>query len=110
MTSVKIFSSFNSINRHCLVPIYLRITKQRRSKYPALGAHINPDDWNEKTEKLKLTTKNATIINSYLAQKKAEAIALEMKMKSKFVSVYDVKARLLTITGNCIYSVLTLGA
>ena len=97
MTSVKIFPRLNSINRQGLVPIYLRITKNRRSKYLALAIRIHPEDWNEKTGKLKPAARNATIINGYLAQKEAEAeaIALELEMKSKFVSVYDIKARLL---------------
>lgn len=97
MTSVKIFPRLDSINRQGLVPVYLRITKHRRSKYLALAIRIHPEDWNEKKGKLKPTARNATIINGYLTQKEAEAeaIALELEIKSRFVSVYDIKARIL---------------
>jgi len=43
----------NKINKYGQVPIYLRVTKNRRSKYIALDVYIDPKDWNEKTGKVR---------------------------------------------------------
>jgi len=95
MASIKVFPKMNKINKYAQVPIYLRLTKYRRSKYMALDVYIDPKDWNEKTGKLKPGAVNAKQINSYLSIKEAEAVSLEMESRSKFVSAYDIKSKLL---------------
>lgn len=99
MASIKVFPKMNKINKQGLVPVYLRLTKNRRSKYIALDVYIDPKDWNEKTGKLRPGAVNAKQINSYLSIKEAEAEAtsLEMESRSKFVSAYDIKSKLLGI-------------
>jgi len=99
MASIKVFPKMNKINKYGQVPIYLRLTKHRRSKYMALDVYIDPKDWNEKTGKLKPSAANAKQINSYLSIKEAEAeaVSLEMESRSKFVSAYDIKSKLLGI-------------
>ncbi|MET3980928.1 integrase/recombinase XerD [Mucilaginibacter sp. UYP25] len=100
MASIKVFPKMNKINKYGQVPIYLRITKKRRSKYIALDVYINPKDWNEKTGKVRSGVVNAKQINSYLSIKEAEAEAtsLEMESRSNFVSAYDIKSKLSGIT------------
>ncbi len=90
----------NKINKYGQVPIYLRVTKNRRSKYIALDVYIDPKDWNEKTGKVRPGAINAKQINSYLSIKEAEAEAtsLEMESRSNFVSAYDIKSKLLGIS------------
>ena len=99
MASIKIFPKMNRINKQGQVPVYLRLTKNRRSKYIALDVYIDPKDWNEKTGKVRPGAVNAKQINSYLSIKEAEAEAtsLEMESRSKFVSTYDIKSKLLGI-------------
>lgn len=97
MASVKVYPRLDKINKNGQVPIYLRLTKNRKSKYIALDVYINPKDWNEKTRKVKPSAKNATQINSFISSKEAEAeaICLEMETKSKFITAYDIKSRII---------------
>lgn len=59
MASIKVFPKMNKINKQGLVPVYPRLTKNRRSKYIALDVYIDPKDWNEKTGKMKPGAVNA---------------------------------------------------
>ena len=99
MASIKVFPKMNKINKYGQVPIYLRLTKNRRSRYIALDVYIDPKDWNEKSGKVRPGAVNAKQINSFLSIKEAEAEAtsLEMESRSKFVSAYDIKSKLLGI-------------
>lgn len=97
MASIKISPRLNKANRAGQVPLYLRLTKNRRSKYVALDVYINPDDWSDKTGRVKSNTVNALEINQFIAKKEAEAQALILQMESQsgFVTVYDIKAKLI---------------
>ena len=97
MTSIKMFPNMNKINKYGHAPIYLRLIKNRRVKYMALDVHIDPKDWNDETGHLNPGANNAEQINSYLAIKESEAenTALEMEIRSNFVSVYDIKTKML---------------
>ncbi|WP_342333154.1 Arm DNA-binding domain-containing protein [Pedobacter sp. FW305-3-2-15-E-R2A2] len=44
MASVKVYPRLDKINKNGQVPIYLRLTKNRKSKYIALDVYINPKD------------------------------------------------------------------
>lgn len=96
MASVKVFPRLDKKNRTGKVPIYLRLTKNRKSKFLALDIYICPEDWNPKTGKMKSHAKNSSQINNYIATKKAEAeaIALEMESKPRSISAYDIKTKL----------------
>jgi len=97
MASVKVYPRLDKINKNGQAPIYLRLTKNRKSKYIALDVYINPKDLYEKTGKVKPGAKNATQINSFLSSKEAEAeaISLYMETKSKFITAYDIKSRII---------------
>jgi integrase/recombinase XerD len=96
MASIKISPRHDKANKSGQVPLYLRLTKNRRSKYVALDVYINPNDWNNKTGKVRATAVNASQINSFITKKIAEtqALSLSMETKSKFVTVYDIKSKL----------------
>jgi site-specific recombinase XerD len=46
MASVKVYPRLDKVNVNNQVPVYLRLTKNRKSKYVALGVNIDPNDWN----------------------------------------------------------------
>ena len=96
MASIKISPRHDKANKSGQVPLYLRLTKNRRSKYVALDVYISPNDWNSKTGKVKTTAINAPQINNFITKKIAEtqALSLSMETKSKFVTVYDIKSKL----------------
>src|SRR5258708_27130942 len=97
MASVKLFPRFDKLNDQGKIPIYLRLTKNRKSRYIALEAWIRPEDWDEKSRKVKPSAQNSYQLNYYLASKEAEAesIALELEIRSKSVTALDVKGRIL---------------
>ena len=49
MASVKVFPRLDKANSEGKVPIYLRVTKNRKSKYIALDAYIFSKDWSKET-------------------------------------------------------------
>jgi len=97
MASVKVFPRLDKVNSEGKTPIYLRLIKNRKSKYIALDVYIFSGDWNKVTSKVKSTAVNASQINSYISSKIAEAerIALELETKSIFVTAYDIKHKIL---------------
>jgi integrase/recombinase XerD len=97
MASVKVYPRLDKENSDGKVPIYLRVTKNRKSKRIALDAYIFSKDWNKKTGKVKSTSENASLLNTYISSKIAEAerIALELETRSIFVTSYDIKQRIL---------------
>ena len=97
MASVKVFPRLDKSDPQGKVPIYLRVTKNRKSKYIALNTYIFSKDWNKETSKVKTTAANASQINTYISSKVAEAerIALELETRSTFVTSYDIKNKIL---------------
>jgi hypothetical protein len=81
MASVKVFPRLDKINKVGKAPIYLRIIKNRRSKYISLDVHIFPTEWNNTQGKVKSSARNASQINTYIAVKVAEAKGLPWKWK-----------------------------
>ena len=97
MATVKLFPRLDKLNDNSKAPIYMRLTKNRKSRYIALEAWIRPEDWDEKSGKVKPNAQNAYQLNYYLVSKEleAESIALELETRSKSVTAVDVKARIL---------------
>ncbi|OJW81526.1 MAG: hypothetical protein BGO69_09070 [Bacteroidetes bacterium 46-16] len=97
MASVKAFPRFNKTNLEGKTPVYLRVTKNRKSKYIALDVSVLSEDWNKTIGKVKSTAHNASQINAYISSKVAEAerIALELETKSISVTSYDIKHKIL---------------
>jgi integrase/recombinase XerD len=95
MASVKLYPRIDKLNTKGEAPIYLRLTKNRKSKYIALDAYVKPEEWNEKTGKVRSNATNAFLLNNYLASKEAEAIALELETRSKSVTACDIKSRII---------------
>lgn len=97
MASVKVFPRLDKADSQGKVPIYLRVTKSRKSKYLALNTYIFSKDWNKETGKVKTTAPNSSQINTYISSKVAEAerIALELETRSTLVTSYDIKHKIL---------------
>lgn len=97
MASVKISPRFDKQNGEQKVPLYLRITKNRKSQSIALDVYIPPNDWNSQTNKVKIGAVNAEHINNYIASKVAlaEAVALDMETQSTWVTAFDIKSRIM---------------
>jgi len=95
MASVSIILKKNKIKQG-QGPLYLRIIKDRRTKFVSIGIKIKESDWNEETSKVKKSHPNSARLNAVIATKVAEAenIALELTTKSKSVNAYKIKEKI----------------
>ena len=100
MATVKVLLKENKVNKKGEMPIYLRIIKDRRTKFISTGVYIKPGEWNEKTMKVRSSHRNSGRLNSFIAQKAAdaEAVALELETKSKSVSSNRIKEKIMGVS------------
>ena len=93
MSSIKLLLKENKVNSEGLMPLYLRIIKNRKTKFIALGINLSLDQWDDKNKRVKKHP-NSARLNNLIAQKVADAnnIALEMEVKNKFVSTSRIKS------------------
>jgi len=96
MASVKIILKQNKL-KNGVAPLYLRITKDRKTKFISIGSKLKVSDWNEETCKVKKSHPNSTRLNAFIANKVAEAenIAVELENKSKSVNSYKIKEKII---------------
>ncbi|MBT9391791.1 site-specific integrase [Hymenobacter sp. NST-14] len=93
MASVKVILKEEKINKAGEAPVYLRIIKDRKSKYISIGLRVKPQDWNSDLCKVKKSHPNMGRTNAFIATKVAEAegVALDLQRESKFVSPVQIK-------------------
>lgn len=73
MASVKIVLRKNKIDKAGNAPLYLRVIKDRKTKFISLGIKIKPNEWDEAKQTVKKNYSNSTRLNKYLSQKVADA-------------------------------------
>jgi hypothetical protein len=71
MLTIKIILKKDKLNEQGLAPLYLRLTKDRKSKFISLQKYLRPEEWNEKLCKVRKAHKNSVQLNAFLAQKVA---------------------------------------
>ncbi len=71
-TTSKIVLKKNKLNKDGEIPIYIRITKDRVSRFYATGITVNEKYWDDKEKKVKKGHPNSTRTNNLLAQRFAE--------------------------------------
>ena len=96
-TSVKIVFRKEKMNNKEEAPLYLRIIKNRQSKYIALGITVHKDNWDEENKRVKKGMKNSQRINNTITNKLAEAEnqALELENHSKDISAASIKENIM---------------
>lgn len=96
-SSVKVVFRREKMNAKGEAPLYLRIIKDRKPKYIALGITVHENLWDEENKRVKKGMQNAQRINNFITNKLAEAenqmIGLETKEKS--VSSASIKANII---------------
>ena len=100
MSTIKVIFNEGKINKKGEVPIWLRITKDRKPKYIALGVKVLKSQWNSDTNKVRKGHKNSQRLNNFIAQKvaEAEAVALEMEATSKYTTTHKIKNTIMGTT------------
>lgn len=80
-------------NKQGQYPIYLRVTKDRKSTFINLEQYINKSDWDEKTKRVRKSHPNSVRLNNLISKKIAETgekiIEMDFGMEKQKL---DVKA------------------
>lgn len=96
MSTVKVLLRKDKIKSNGEAPLYLRITKHRKSRYVAIGVYVLPKDWDEDKCVVRKSYPNSVRTNRFIAEKKAEAlgVAVDMESVNKHVSSKALKEAL----------------
>ena len=83
MANVNLIFYSSKINREGKIPLYIRIIKDRKSKYISTGIRLLESQWDAKNERVKKSHPNSVRMNALIAKKfaDAEAIALELELE-----------------------------
>lgn len=105
MSTVKVIRRKDKEKANGEAPLYLRITKNRRSRYVSIGVYVTDKDWDEVKCMVRKTYPNSVRTNRFIAQKVAEAMGVGVDMESvnKHVSAKALKE---AITGRSSISFL----
>jgi hypothetical protein len=93
MATVILLLKKNKQDANGEMPLYLRIIKDRKTKFLSLGIKIHPDIWDEQKHRVKKKHPNSVRLNNFLAQKiaEAESVALELETENKSISTLSIK-------------------
>lgn len=96
MSSISIIIRTDKESKNGNVPIYYRITDNRRSKFIAAGINISSKYWDSKKMKVKVNHPNAERINSYLytIQKELSTSIISNTLKNGIMNFEEVKVQL----------------
>ncbi len=97
MASVKLIFKENKIDNLGEIPLYIRIIKDRKTKFISIGVKLKPEYWDDKEQVVKKKHPNSARINAYIAQKVADAkeVALKLETKKGYVTSKGIKANIL---------------
>lgn len=73
MASVKIILRKDKIDKTGDAPLYLRVIKDRRTKFISLSLKLHPNEWDDDKQKVKKNHRNSTRLNAYISKKVADA-------------------------------------
>lgn len=106
MVSTKIIFRTDKKNSAGEHPLYLRLIKDRKSKYISIGQYLKPEHWDEENKRVRKNHPNSQRLNNYIAQKISEAqgIALELEISDKYVPTRIVKDHILGRTSESFFT------
>ena len=86
-------------NKQGQYPIYLRVTKDRKSTFINLEQYINKSDWDEKTKRVRKSHPNSVRLNNLISKKIAEAgekiIEMDVGMEKQKQDVKAIRKKLI---------------
>jgi len=100
MATIKIVLRKDKVNKKTgLAPIYIRIIKDRKSKFLSLGVKIEPKYWNEEKSAIRKGAVNYKELNSFILKKRAEAerTSLELESKSVLTTTQNIKEQIIGV-------------
>lgn len=99
MATLKLIQRLDKINKAGEAPIFLRVTKDRKTNFIGLEVRIKPELWDADKQKVKRGHPNSTRLNAYLLKRISEAtdLTLESETQRKSLNTKDIK---LVLTGS----------
>jgi len=97
MATVKVILREDKLNTKTgEAPLYLRIIKDRKSKFISLGIKVKPKYWNKEKMSVRKGATNYHEINSFLISKRSEAekTSIELEGTSKGTTTKKIKDRI----------------
>ena len=97
MVSVKIILRNDKTNqKNGLAPLYIRIIKDRTTKFISMGIKIDPKFWNEDKMCLRKGAQNYHEINNYIIQKRGEIEKTSIDLEANYQNVTSslIKSRI----------------
>jgi integrase len=93
MASVKIILRKDKTNAAGEAPLYIRVIKDRNTRFVSLGLKILPKDWNEEKMLVRKSHLKYMALNNFLSKKKSEAMgsALELETKHRSINARKLK-------------------
>jgi integrase/recombinase XerD len=76
MASIKLVLRTNQEDKTGHSPLYIRLIKDRKTKFIATGVKLKENEWDDGKQKVKRNYPNSTRMNAFLAQKIADAEGL----------------------------------
>ena len=98
MASIKILLRADKLNKKTgEAPLYLRIIKDRKPRYYALGVKLKPEQWDEEASKVRKNHPNSKRLNYFLTTKKAEAegTVIDMELTAPNANTKKIKNKIL---------------
>lgn len=88
-------------NKSGLLPIAIRITKDRKSSYLNTGQYIEEKYWDEKNRNIRKSHPNSSILNNFIATKVAEANdkVIKSEMNPEYQTVSEIKNKIIVTKG-----------
>ena len=93
MASIKLILRTHQVDQTGHSPLYIRIIKDRKTKFITAGVKLKENEWDEAKQKVKKNHSNSARMNAALSQKiaDAEGQVADMERKIKTVSVKKLK-------------------
>lgn len=93
MASIKLILRKQQMDQSGHCPLYIRVIKDRRTKFITTGDKLKEIEWDEAKQRVKKNHPNSARLNASLAQKiaDAEAQVADMERKAKSVSAKKLK-------------------
>ena len=73
MASIKLILRADKVGKTGEAPLFIRVIKDRKTKFISLGVRLHPNEWDEDKQRVKKNHSNSARINALLAHKVAEA-------------------------------------
>lgn len=93
MASVALILKTNKVDEKGEMPLYIRIIKNRATKFVSIGIKVHPDLWDETNHRVKKKYPNSAKINAFIAKKLAEAEGISAEMETKKSNVTSKKIK-----------------